>query len=355
MKKLMLLVMLLLTVCSSAFAESIDNVLKDCKLDRNCWKVVEWCKADNYMRFYDSESVSVTGPGQFEVTINDYFYGATCRKDSCAQLGSRHYHIEKWGFNTAKSTGTLRSFSMKDANLDTVDAYDYPASMQIETELDKKSIEAKTMLKIKDSLKNDKEFTKEVTPKQEPAVQNTAPPPQISGLVPMPMPIGASDGEWTYMGRYIQQNSYPTIFEWETRMRPYTGTTESTGLYDVYFNHKHGAISEGQGCLEYETGFSYGCVIKIVPLDNNGRRYNLSGTKYGTFLLSMNGSSKGTFLAWINRVRVFDNVSHNLLINVTRDENPSIMGNFHDDNLWTIREQSPFYRAMGMSNCPKNY
>ena len=52
MKKLMLLVMLLLTVCSSAFAESIDDVLKDCKLDRNHWKVVEWSKADHFVRFY---------------------------------------------------------------------------------------------------------------------------------------------------------------------------------------------------------------------------------------------------------------------------------------------------------------
>ena len=79
MKKLMLLVMLLLTVCSSAFAESIDDVLKDCKLDRNHWKVVEWSKADHFVRFYDSDSVSVTGPGQFEVIINDYYYGSTCR------------------------------------------------------------------------------------------------------------------------------------------------------------------------------------------------------------------------------------------------------------------------------------
>lgn len=33
MKKLMMLAMLLLTVCSSACAESLDEVLKDCKLD----------------------------------------------------------------------------------------------------------------------------------------------------------------------------------------------------------------------------------------------------------------------------------------------------------------------------------
>lgn len=351
MKRLMVLVMLLLTVCTSAFAESIDDVLKDCRLDRNRWKVVEWFKADNYVRFYDSESISVTGPGQFETIIYDYFYSGICKSDSCKQRGNKHYHSEKVGFNSTKSTSILRSISTKDANENTIDSFDYPAKMQIAAEFNKKSIEAKTMLKIKDSLKNDKEFTKEVKPA--PVEEQ----PKTKGLVPMPMAIGASDGEWTYMGRYIQQNSYPTIFEWETRMKPYTGTTESTGLYDVYFNHKHGAFSEGQGCHDGEFGFSYACVIKIVPLDNNGRRYNLSGTKYGTYLLTMSGASKGAFAAWLARVRVFDNVSHNMLINVTQNENPTIMGNFRDyeNNLWTIRTQSPFYMAMKMSNCPKSY
>ncbi len=231
--------------------------------------------------------------------------------------------------------------------------------MQIATDINKKSIEAKTVLKIKDSLKNDKEFTKEVKPKQEPVPQNTAPLPKITGLVPMPMAIGASDGEWRYMGRYIQQNSYPSFFEWETRMKPYTGTAESSGLYDVYFNHRHGASSSSEeflGCEAYETGFRYGCVIKIVPLDSNGRRYNLSGTKYGTYLLTMSGASKGTFAAWLHRIRVFDNVTHQMLINVTSREDSSIMGNFRDYDyniMMNVRESSPYYTAMRMSNCPK--
>ena len=235
-----------------------------------------------------------------------------------------------------------------------MDAYEYPTSMQIATDINKKSIEAKTVLKIKDSLKNDKEFTKEVKPKQEPVPQNTEPLPKIKGLVPMPMSIGASDGEWTYMGRYIQQNNYPTIFEWETRMRPYTGTTESSGLYDVYFNHRHGLpLSEGQGCHIHETGWNYACVIKIVPLDFNGRRYNQSGTKFGTILLSMGGGTKGLFSAYLSRVRIFDNVTHQMLVNVTSRENSSVSGNFHDydRDIWEIRSNSPFYTAMKISNC----
>ena len=39
MKKLMVLVMLMLSICTSAFAETMEDVLKDCKLDRNRWKV----------------------------------------------------------------------------------------------------------------------------------------------------------------------------------------------------------------------------------------------------------------------------------------------------------------------------
>ena len=349
MKKLMMLVMLLLTICSSAFAESIDDVLKDCKLDRNRWKVVEWCKVDNYVRFYDSKSVSVTGPGQFETIIYDYFYNGTCNSDSCKQRGNKHYHSEKVGFNATKSTSTLRSFATKDANENTIDSFEYPAKMQIAAEFNKKSIEAKTMLKIKDSLKNDKEFTKEVKPA--PVEEQ----PKIKGLVPMPMAIGASDGEWTYMGRFIQQYSYPSIFEWETRMKPYTGTTEANGLYDVYFNHRHEKLdfSEGRGCHNHENGWAYACVIKIVPLDFNGRRYNQSGTKFGTILLTMGGGTKGLFTAYLYRVRIFDNVTHQMLVNVTSKENSSVSGNFWDGDreVWDIRSNSPFYTAMKISNC----
>ena len=358
MKKLMLLVTLLLTICSSAFAESIDDVLKDCKLDRNRWKVVEWSKADHFVRFYDSESVTVTDPGQFEVIINDYYYGSTCRKDNCAQLGSKHYHIEKWGFNTAKATGTLRSFSLKDANQETVDAYEYPTSMQIATDINKKSIEAKTMLKIKDSLKNDKEFTKEIKPAPE-EIQ-----PKINGLVPLPIPVGAYDGEWSYLGRFIPSGNYSTLLEWETRMMPYTGSAESDNLYDVYYYHSHYGKGDGQGCLRVEVGngqtdhFGFSCVLKFIPLDRNGRPKNISGASHAIHLFSMRGAAKGAFSAGITRVRTFDSVTHQPLIDITntsRDQDSNINGRFYDTNysVLNIRNNSPFYKAMHMtSDCP---
>lgn len=361
MKKLMLLVMLLLTVCSSAFAESIDDVLKDCKLDRNHWKVVEWSKADHFVRFYDSDSVSVTGPGQFEVIINDYYYGSTCRKDNCAQLGSKHYHIEKWGFNTANATGTLRSFSLKDANQETVDAYEYPTSMQIATDINKKSIEAKTVLKIKDSLKNDKEFTKEVKPKQEPVPQNTAPLPKITGLVPMPMAIGAYDGEWRYLGRFIGPSNFNSLLEWETRMKRYTANVESNNLYDVYYYHSHYGDGDGQGCHMVGRGdgsswhYGFACVIKCISLDKNARPQKLSGINSGVFLLSMRGAAKGAFSAGISRSRIFDSVTHQMLVDQTSKQNAKINGNFIDVEHPELRygQDSPFYIAMHMTtDCP---
>ena len=156
MQKLMVLVMLMLTICTSAFAESVEDVLKDCKLDKNRWKVVEWFKEDNFVRFYDSKSVSYPGPGQFDAEICDYYYGATCRENNCKQVGTKHYHTEKWSFNPDKSTGTLRAFATKDANGNTVDFYNYPANMQIANQIKSKSIEGRTMLKVKDSLKGGK-------------------------------------------------------------------------------------------------------------------------------------------------------------------------------------------------------
>ena len=39
-----------------------------------------------------------------------------------------------------------------------VDSYDYPANLQIPTEIKRSSIEGKTMLKAQESVKNNKEF-----------------------------------------------------------------------------------------------------------------------------------------------------------------------------------------------------
>jgi len=351
-----MLVVLSLTACTSASAESIDDILKDCKLDRSRWKVVEWFKAEQFVRFYDSTSVNVTGPGRFDAVIYDYYYGNDPCISDCKLQGKKHYHLEKWGFNTTKTAGTLRSIATKDLDENIVSSYDIPSNMQIESELNKNSFEAITMLKIKDSLKGDKKFAAE--PKATAESKDTIPQPKIKGLVPMPMAIGASDGEWTYMGRYITGGSSSSILEWETRLHPYTGSVESDGLYDVYFHHEHyeqPGNYEGRGCCVFDFGghrftSNYGCVLKIVPLNHNGVPFNQSGQKYGTILLSTRGGSKGAFSVDIQRLRIFDNVTHQLLVNI--EDRKQLNGNFQDYMFHEIRENSPYMNAIKMSNCP---
>ena len=337
-----MLVMLLLTICSSAFAESIDDVLKDCKLDRNRWKVVEWCKVDNYVRFYDSKSVSVTGPGQFETIIYDYFYNGTCNSDSCKQRGNKHYHSEKVGFNATKSTSTLRSFATKDANENTIDSFEYPAKMQIAAEFNKKSIEAKTMLKIKDSLKNDKTFTAEVPKQDKPKADN-----HYGRFAPLPQPIGSSDGEWVYLGRFIG-TSGNTYLEAVLNMKPFEGTTARDGVFDVYYNHTH------DRCKYHDTGYSYGCILKFVPLDTNGNKLQRRGVY--TELVDIGGGTKGAFVGSVKNVRRYDTATHQLVETLVRDGykdsalNPVTSYGYKGAQFMGVN--NPFWHAFRNSKCP---
>ena len=358
-KRILVLSMLLLTVCASAFAESIDDVLKDCKLDRSRWKVVEWFKAEKFVRFYDSASVSVTGPGQFDAVIYDYFYDGNCKSDSCKQRGNKHYHMEKWGFNTTNSTGTLRSMTTKDITENVVDSYDYPANMQIASELKRKSIEDKTMQKIKEQVKNDKEYAATPKPNPSTSTQNSTSLPKISGLVPLPMAIGASDGEWTYLGRFMPPGNFSSPLEWQTRMTQYTGSAEADDLYDVYFYHSHYGDGDGQGCPKGNSKNNnyYKCVLKFVPLDRNGRPEKISGGPHGIHLFSMSGATKGVFAASITRIRTFYSITHQQLIDVTNaniSDNKRLNGEYYSDagyGLVQVRHNAPYYKAMQMTNC----
>lgn len=158
MRRVFFLLMVVLCVCSSAFAENLEDVLKDCPLDRNRWIVVDWFKAEQFVRFYDSQSVSVTGPEKFDVIIYDYYYGDECDRSSCKQRGKKHYHSEKWNFNTKYSKGVLQSLATKDSYENVVDSYDYPPDLQIPVDIKRKSIEEKTLLKVKESVKGNKDF-----------------------------------------------------------------------------------------------------------------------------------------------------------------------------------------------------
>jgi len=362
MKKLLVLLMVLLSVCSAAFAESLEDVLKDCKLDRSRWKVVEWFKAEKFVRLYDSQTVTVTGPGQFDAVIMDYYYDGDCGKDSCKFCKNRHYHSEKWGFDTTKAIGILRSFDTRDLDGNVVDSYNYPAKMQIASSLKRNSTEAKTMQKIKEPLKNNKDFAAVSKGSTSDTAKKSEQRPKIKGLVPMPMAIGAIDGEWTYMGRYISQRGFQTFNEFENQLVSYTGSAEVEGLYDVYYHHEHYGNGEGRGCLAFKMGGGdgprwqpeYACVLKIIPLNRNGMRVDESGTKFGTMLLSMGGYSRpGRYSLIVQRVRIFDNVTHQLL--VENSDYKNLNGeyqSYEEAKNFRVGPNSPFSKAMEMSNCP---
>ncbi len=254
--------------------------------------------------------------------------------------------------NKVSATKKLLSFGKLDANLNVLSSYDYPASVQVADPINKKSIDNKTMLKIKDSLKNDKDFTKEVKPEQ----QKTQALPKITGLVPLPMDIGATDGEWTYLGRFMAPENFSSPLEWQTRMTQYTGSAEANNLYDVYFYHSHYGNSDGQGCPKGNIG-AYKCVLKFVPLGRNGRPVNKSGEYYGTHLLSMTGATKGVFAACVLRLRTFDSVTHQQLVDVTNESvsgNSALNGKDYSDssyNLMKVRHNAPYYKAMQITGC----
>ena len=342
MKKLMLLFLVLLSICSTALAESVDDVLKDCKLDRSRCKIVEWFKADKFVRFYDSTSVTVTGPGQFDVVIYDYFYDNTCRQSNCVQRGSKHYHKEKWGFDSVNSTGTLRAFALEDSK-DTLDAYDYPTSMQIAMELKRNSIEGKTMLKIKDTLKSDKTFASEA-PKQ----NKPKPEDNYGKFAPLPQPIGSStDGEWTYLGRFTGPANL-TYLENILKMTPFNGTTAQDGVLDVYYHHTH------DRCHYYDTACGFGCILKFVPLDVNGNRLQRRG--FYTELVDISGGTKGAFMGSIKSVRRYDTETHQLVETYERDGykdsllNPMTKYGYKGADF--VGSDNPFFRAFYNSKCP---
>lgn len=337
-----MLVMLSLTVCTSALAESMDDVLKDCKLDRSRWKVVEWFKAEQFVRFYDSTSVTVTGPGRFDAVIYDYYYGNnTCISD-CKLQRKKHYHSEKWGFNTIKSAGTLRSMVTKDLDENVVSSYDIPSNMQIESELNKKSFEYITMQKIKEQVKADKIFTKEA-----PSQDKPKPEDNYGKFAPLPQPIGSSDGEWIYLGRFVGPTN-KTYLENILEMKPFYGQTAQDGVLDVYYNHTHDRCHYGETTCEYD------CILKFVPLDINGHRIQRRG--FYTELVDIGGGTKGAFSGSVRSVRRYDTATHELVETFVRDGykdralNP--VDSYGYKGAMFSNADCPFWKAFQNSKCP---
>ena len=356
MKKLLLLVLFLLSLCCSAFAESLDDVLKDCRLDQSRWKVVEWFKSEQFVRFYDSSSLGVTGPGQFDVITCDYFYGPECSVANCRIRGTKHYHSEKASFNTGAATKTLKYFDTKDAEEKMVDSFALSSSLQIADSIKRKSVDDKTMGKLKELLKNDKKFAAEAL-KQTGTSSRT----NITGFAPLPRPIGSKDGEWIYLGRFVGSSNILKLQN-IMQMNPYDSRAERDGVFDVYYFHSHNASNDrtsGLGCHVTYFGnnaknrlfYYYACILKFVPLDRHGTRIQRNGVN--TELVSMNVTAKGAYGVGISQVRKYDTASHNLVQTITvqgrSDVNDTPLGFVYSPEK---QAGSPFWRAAFHSQCP---
>jgi hypothetical protein len=331
-----------LFACPSALAENIDGVLRDCKLDRNRWQIVEWSKPGKFVRFYDSESVSVTGPSLFQIVTYDYFYGGICNEENCGLRNTKHYHSEKSIYDSFKVAKKLLAFGRLDANLNIVDSYEYPASMQVYDSIKKKSVDEKTVFKGKELFKNDKAFAEE----QKPIVAKES---NYGKFAPLPQPIGSSDGEWVYLGRFIGPNNLSYV-ENILLMKPFNGTTAQDGVMDIYYHHVHHEM-----CVYHEYGYGYGCVL-------NGNKLQRRGIN--TELVTIGGGTKGAFGCAVREVRKFDTATHELVETMT-DKKVDIYwtnaklnrrtksGELMDTLLHEYGNDNPFSLAMRSSNCPK--
>lgn len=312
MKRITLLVMLLLSLCVTVFAESLEDVLKDCKLDRNRWKVAEWVKSEKYVRFYDSGSVTATGSDQFDLVICDYFYGAGCDVESCKLHKARHFHSEKWNCDAKALTKTIKNFTGMDADLKVVTSFEYPSSVLIPLPIKKNSVDGKTMLAAKELVKDDARKYNNV-----PAEKSSAGKPvNKNGFAPLPQPIGSKDGEWTYLGRFIGPTNM-TYTENILLMRPFESKAECDGVFDVYFYHIH----NDRWCYESEIGYGYSCELKLVPLDRNGNIITRRGVC--TELVHIGGGTKGAFCCSVSQVRRYDSLTHELIETIDNNSSKS--------------------------------
>ena len=379
MKKLMMLAMLLLTVCSSACAESLDEVLKDCKLDRNRWQVVEWFKDEQAVRLFDSTSIQTVAPNQYEVTIYIYFYGNDCGAVNCNYRKIKHYHSEKCKFDTKASTVALMSLGTVDDNLNVVESLALSSNLQIPVAMKRNSLYDKTMQKTKAFVKDDKKFEAVETKENVVTIKKNT-----TGFAPLPQPIGTKEGEWTYLGRFVGSSNLSYV-ENILLMESYESNSSCDGVFDVYYFHKHGegSIDEGSWChvdRNHGNAFYYGysCILKFVPLDKNGNRIQSKGIY--TDIVSVTGGSKGDYGYSVKQVRRFDTSTHELVTTKIVKYNPSTHRSDIEEtigNNTTSRrpnplqgyllssdfyrkygkrtESNPYWRAAENSNCPHNF
>lgn len=150
MKKVLFFLMLLLTVCCSAFAE--------CNLDMNRWKHLG--STDNYGTYFDTASLDVNeANSSFEVWECKYYPGnySNCNSPVCEEKNihkSEHYHYDLVEYNYKHRTCVFKSSLKRSNNGSTIDSYDVPSYLQKKHKLPPDSNGEFIMMKIKNYIDN---------------------------------------------------------------------------------------------------------------------------------------------------------------------------------------------------------
>lgn len=150
MKKVVILLMLLLAVCSSAFAK--------CNLDMNRWRYL--ASTSNYGVYFDTVSLDVNkGNSSFEVWTCTYYPGSysNCAYSLCEEKGvhtSEHYHYTLSEYNYKQRTYNLKSILTRDNLGKVIFSADMPSFLQKAEKLPPESDGEFIMERIKSYIDN---------------------------------------------------------------------------------------------------------------------------------------------------------------------------------------------------------
>ena len=151
MKKLLVCFLLLMAVCTSAFANETDMAIKESKLDTKRWVPIVVLPGTKMIVLFDSQDVRNTGSGQLETVMCQYSSGGTdCSYPVCKEKKlemTRHYHYMKIEFDTKAREMTTKSFEARDKDNRRVVAMEIPPGQYLRSPIPPNSVLESMMLK----------------------------------------------------------------------------------------------------------------------------------------------------------------------------------------------------------------
>ena len=170
MKKFLVLLILILTVCSSTFAKNetdttkntvikIDEALQACKLNLGRWLYSNMSSDYSFLKFFDTETIISKNDDVFEVWVCDYYTGIkSCNYVDCKKAKidySKHYHYSRTRFNSSAFTFRTLSLMVKDSqNENIISSVTIPLHIQHDTPIPPESMAEGTLIEIRKYLQN---------------------------------------------------------------------------------------------------------------------------------------------------------------------------------------------------------